>query len=211
MPNIDIVQVAIAFTVLLFSLTVHEMAHAWSADRLGDPTARILGRVTLNPIAHADPIGTVLFPLIAMVTGAPLIGWAKPVPVDIRRLRNHHRDFVLVAAAGPASNIVMAVGAALILAVAPATSSEGNAAGIVTVLLTRMVILNVLLAVFNMLPIPPLDGGNVLSGLLPRHVAQVFDQIRPYGFLILYAIILTDAFLYLVARPANYLVDLLLS
>ena len=204
MPNFDIVQVIIAFTVLLVSLTVHEMAHAWSADRLGDPTARLLGRITLNPVAHADPIGTVLFPLIALVTGAPLIGWAKPVPVDVRRLSNTYRDFVLVAAAGPASNILMAVGSALILLVMPLASP-------VAAFFVRMVVVNVFLAVFNMLPIPPLDGGNVLSGLLPRHVAYAFDQIRPYGFLILYAIILTGAFDTLVAGPSGYLIGLLLS
>ena len=213
MSGFDIAQIAIGFTVLLFSLTVHEMAHAWTADRLGDPTARILGRVTLNPIAHADPIGTVLFPLIAMVTGAPLIGWAKPVPVDIRRLRHRERDYVLVAAAGPASNIIMAVSAAVILAampISPVVLGETNTSAPLAAFLTRMVVLNVLLAVFNMLPIPPLDGGNVLSGLLPRHIAAMFDQIRPYGFLLLYAVILTDAFVYLVARPSNYLIDLLL-
>ena len=211
--GLDIAQIAIGFIVLLFSLTVHEMAHAWTADRLGDPTARLLGRVTLNPVAHADPIGTVLFPLIAMITGAPLIGWAKPVPVNIRQLRHHERDYVLVAAAGPASNIVMAVGAALLLAVmpiSPVVLGEANASAPLASLLTQMVRLNVLLAVFNMLPIPPLDGGNVLSGLLPRRIAYTFDQIRPYGFLILYAIILTDAFRVLVARPSIYLINLLL-
>ena len=211
--GLDIAQIAIGFIVLLFSLTVHEMAHAWTADRLGDPTARLLGRVTLNPVAHADPIGTVLFPLIAMITGAPLIGWAKPVPVNIRQLRHHERDYVLVAAAGPASNIVMAVAAALLLAVmpiSPVVLGEANASAPLASLLTQMVRLNVLLAVFNMLPIPPLDGGNVLSGLLPRRIAYTFDQIRPYGFLILYAIILTDAFRVLVARPSIYLINLLL-
>jgi Zn-dependent protease len=196
LPNFDIAQVIIAFTVLLVSLTVHEMAHAWSADRLGDPTARLLGRITLNPVAHADPIGTVLFPLIALVTGAPLIGWAKPVPVDVRRLPNQYRDFVLVAAAGPASNIILAVGSALIVMAAPLPPPLGT-------FFERI-------AVFNMLPIPPLDGGNVLSGLLPRHLGRVFDQIRPFGFLILYAVILTDAFRYLVARPSNFLINLLL-
>ena len=202
MAGLDIAQIAIGFTVLLFSLTVHEMAHAWTADRLGDPTARILGRVTLNPIAHADPIGTVLFPLLAMVTGAPLIGWAKPVPVDLRRLRHHERDYVLVAAAGPASNIILAVGAAIIFAAMPIAPLAS--------FLTQMVRLNVLLAVFNLLPIPPLDGGNVLSGLLPRRMAYTFDQIRPYGFLILYAVILTDAFIYLVALPSRFIISLLL-
>ena len=111
--DINFAQVFIAFTVLLFSLTVHEMAHAWTADRLGDPTARLLGRVSLNPIVHADPIGTVLFPLLALIGGVPLIGWAKPVPVVISRLRHQRRDYVLVAAAGPASNLVLAVVASL--------------------------------------------------------------------------------------------------
>ena len=213
MPGLDIAQLAIGFIVLLFSLTVHEMAHAWTADRLGDPTARILGRVTLNPVAHADPIGTVLFPLLAMVTGAPLIGWAKPVPVDIRRLRHQERDYVLVAAAGPASNIILAVSAAVILAVLPVSPvvlGEPNTSAPLASFLTQMVRLNVLLAVFNLLPIPPLDGGNVLSGLLPRRIAYTFDQIRPYGFLILYAVILTDAFIYLVAVPSRFIISLLL-
>jgi Zn-dependent protease len=213
LPGLDIAQLAIGFIVLLFSLTVHEMAHAWTADRLGDPTARILGRVTLNPMAHADPIGTILFPLIAMVTGAPLIGWAKPVPVDIRRLRHRERDYVLVAAAGPASNLIMAVSAALILGVMPVSPvilGETNASAPLATFLTRMVQLNVLLAVFNLLPIPPLDGGNVLSGLLPRPLARTFDQIRPYGFILLYAIILTNAFVYLVAIPSRFLINLLL-
>jgi len=213
LPGLDIAQLAIGFIVLLFSLTVHEMAHAWTADRLGDPTARILGRVTLNPMAHADPIGTILFPLIAMVTGAPLIGWAKPVPVDIRRLRHRERDYVLVAAAGPASNLIMAVGAAVILGVMPVSPvvlGETNASAPLATFLTRMVTLNVLLAVFNLLPIPPLDGGNVLSGLLPRALARSFDRIRPYGFILLYAIILTNAFVYLVLIPSRFLIDLLL-
>ena len=109
--DISIAQVLIAFIVLLFSLTIHETAHAWTADRLGDPTARLLGRVSLNPIVHADLIGTVLFPLLAIAGGVPLIGWAKPVPVDVRRLRHGRRDYVLVAAAGPASNLLLAIAA----------------------------------------------------------------------------------------------------
>src|SRR5258706_16151732 len=110
MPLLDInfAQVFIAFIVLLFSLTVHESAHAWAANRLGDPTARLLGRVSLNPLVHIDPIGTVLFPLIAAVSGAMLIGWAKPVPVNIGRLRRGRTDYILVAAAGPASNLILA-------------------------------------------------------------------------------------------------------
>src|SRR4026209_905336 len=101
--------------VLLFSLTVHEMSHAWTADQFGDPTARLLGRISPNPIVHADPIGTILFPLISMVSGAPLLGWAKPVPVNLRYLRHPRRDYMPVAAAGPASNLVLALFAALLL------------------------------------------------------------------------------------------------
>src|SRR5437762_1228142 len=153
MPLLDInfAQVFIAFVVLLFSLTVHESAHAWTADRLGDPTARLLGRVSLNPIVHADLIGTVVFPLLAILGGVPLIGWAKPVPVNVRQLRHHRRDYVLVAAAGPASNLVLAVIAALLLKlipVSPVTLGQANVTVPIASMLSRALYINVLLAVF---------------------------------------------------------------
>ena len=209
MSEINFAQVFIAFVVLLFSLTIHEMAHAWTADRLGDPTARLLGRVSLNPLVHADLIGTVVFPLVALVSGVPLIGWAKPVPVNIRRLRHERRDYVLVAAAGPASNVVLAVVAAVVLAAFPVSPmfGEPNTSAPVAASLRLAVRLNILLAVFNMLPIPPLDGGNVLSGLLPPRFAAALNQIRPYGFLLLYALLLTDGFYYLVVQPSNFLLS----
>jgi Zn-dependent protease len=208
--DINVAQIFISFIVLLFSLTVHEMAHAWTADRLGDPTARLLGRVSLNPLVHADPIGTVLFPLIAMITGAPLIGWAKPVPVNVRQLRHHRRDYVLVAAAGPASNLVMAVTAGCLLAVmpiSPQTLDEANVSAPLATFLSQAMRLNVLLAVFNMIPIPPLDGGNVLAGLLPYQLAGIFNQIRPYGFILLYALILTGGFDMLVVPPYRFILS----
>ena len=208
MLDINFAQAFIAFIVLLFSLTVHETAHAWTADRLGDPTARLLGRVSLNPIVHADLIGTVFFPLLAIVGGVPLIGWAKPVPVNIRKLRHQRRDYVLVAAAGPASNLIMALVAAVLLLlvpVSPVTLGEPNVSAPVASLLSRAVQLNLLLAIFNMLPIPPLDGGNVLSGLLPDRLAMPFNRIRPYGFLLLYALMLTGGLEYLVVPPYRLL------
>jgi len=211
LPDIDFAQVFILFIVLLFSLTVHEAAHAWTADVLGDPTARILGRVSLNPLVHIDPIGTVVFPLLAIVAGVPLIGWAKPVPVNVTKLRHHRRDYVLVAAAGPASNLLIAIVAALLLKVmpvSPVTLGEPNITAPIASMLSRALFLNVLLAVFNMIPIPPLDGGNVIGGLLPRALAYRFDSlIRPYGFILLYALMLTRGLDYLIGRPSSLLLS----
>ena len=211
MPDFDFAQIFLVFVVLLFSLTVHEAAHAWSADRLGDPTARLLGRVSLNPLVHIDPIGTVLFPLLAIVAGVPVIGWAKPVPVNVQKLRHTRRDYVLVAAAGPASNLTLAVIAALILKlipVSPVTLGEPNVTVPIASMLSRALYINVLLAVFNMIPIPPLDGGNVIGGLLPRPLAQRYDAlIRPYGFILLYALMLTRGLDYLIGRPSTLLLS----
>jgi Zn-dependent protease len=211
LPDFDFAQIFLVFIVLLFSLTVHEAAHAWTADRLGDPTARILGRVSLNPLVHIDPIGTVLFPLLAIVAGVPVIGWAKPVPVNVQKLRRTRRDYVLVAAAGPASNLTLAVVAALILKllpVSPVTAGEANITVPIASMLSRALYLNVLLAVFNMIPIPPLDGGNVIGGLLPRSLGQRFDSlIRPYGFILLYALMLTRGLEHIVVPPSSLLLS----
>ena len=211
MPDIDFARVFIQFIVLLFSLTVHETAHAWSASRLGDQTARLLGRVSLNPVVHADPIGTVLFPLLGMISGFPLIGWAKPVPVNVRNLKNGRRDYVLVAAAGPASNLLLAVLASIslgLITVSPMRLGEPNVSAPLASLLSTAIIINVLLAVFNMIPIPPLDGGNVLGGLLPRSLGARYDALmRPYGFILLYALLLTRGFDYLVVPPARFLLS----
>lgn len=192
MQGIDLTGVFIQFLILVLSLSVHEAAHAWSADRLGDPTARMLGRVSFNPAVHVDPIGTILFPLLAMFTGVPLIGWAKPVPVAVQNLRGNWRQkYMLIAAAGPASNLVLAVIAALLLRATTLGSPLEVAAGIGERVLFFAVTLNVLLALFNMVPVPPLDGGNVLAGLLQGPAADSFDRIRPYGFVIIYALMLT--------------------
>lgn len=214
LQGVDLTQVLIVLVVLIASLSVHEAAHAFAADRLGDPTARQLGRLSLNPVVHIDPIGTLLFPLIAFMTGVPLIGWAKPVPVDTRHLKHPTRDFAIVAAAGPASNVVMAVLAAVLLEVLRNFATPGDIAGLAVLrpaiqLLRVFVYLNVLLAVFNMIPVPPLDGGNVLIGLLPANTARLVEQMRPYGILILYALMLTGVLSTLLGPVATYLVYLL--
>ena len=206
--DFNLPQIFISFAVLLFSLTIHEMAHAWTADRLGDPTARLLGRVSFNPVVHADLIGTVVFPLIALVGNVPLLGWAKPVPVSIGRLRHPRRDYMLVAAAGPASNLVLAIVSAFALAalpISPFVLGEANLSAPLASFLSLAVNLNILLAVFDMLPIPPLDGGNVLSGLLPPKFSSLLNQVRRFGFVLLYALILTDGFNVLVLRPSMFL------
>jgi Zn-dependent protease len=202
LPPIDPVQVILAFLVLIVSLSVHEAAHAWSADRLGDNTARLLGRVSINPIVHVDVIGTVVFPLVAMVSGLPLIGWAKPVPVGVQNLGAGWRQkFMLIAAAGPASNLVIAGAAAAAFQLMGGLEGEALASGsLAALVLLRLITLNVLLAVFNMIPIPPLDGGNVLSGLLTGPAADALDRIRPWGFLILYAMLLTGV-LWTIVEP----------
>ena len=198
-------SILIGFSIVIVALTIHEAAHALTADRLGDPTARLLGRVSLNPVVHIDPIGTILLPLISAFSGLPLLGWAKPVPVDISRLRHHRRDFMIVAAAGPISNLIQAV----LLAVVFRLVYDGDTSLPIRVLV-RAVETNLLLAFFNLLPIPPLDGGNVLAGLVPEGAARVLDQVRQFGFIALYALMLSGILTQLIVPPTEYFLRLLL-
>ena len=214
--DINVGQLFISLLVLVFSLTVHESAHAWAANRLGDPTAMLLGRVSLNPVVHIDPVGTLLFPLLGMVTGAPLLGWAKPVPVATWRFEQPRRDYLMVAAAGPLSNLALAFVAAVAMRalLGLGTPAEPAAAAAVISPLTNLawsaLQINVLLAMFNLLPIPPLDGSSVLAGLLPERLAAGLDRLRPYGFLLLYALLLSGGFSLVVGVPYNFVLSWLL-
>ena len=210
--NIDFAAVFVSFIVLLFSLTVHEAAHAITADRLGDPTARLLGRVSLNPAVHVDPLGTIVLPLVAIISNFPVLGWAKPVPVNVTRLRGHwKRKYMLIAAAGPASNLVLAVIASLLLHLVPVAGRLQEATlSPLAELFRETVFINVLLAVFNMVPVPPLDGGNVLAGVLRGPIAEMYDRLRPYGFLILYGLMFTGILTMIIMPPARVLWEWLL-
>lgn len=203
----DIGLQALAFLVLIFSLSVHEAAHAWSAWRLGDPTARSLGRLSLNPAVHVDPLGTLLLPGLAIAMGAPVIGWARPVPVNVRALRRGRRDFVLVSAAGPGSNLALALLAAAGLAAFGAALYP--AAPLLVEGLYTALRINLLLAVFNMLPLPPLDGGNVLGGVLPPGALATFERVRPWGIFILYGMMLTGTLGLVIGPPYVFLLGLL--
>lgn len=206
--NIDIGTIAIQFAVLLFSLSIHEASHAWMADRFGDYTARYLGRVTLNPLPHIDPIGTILFPLLQFFVHFPLIGWAKPVPINPAHLRNPRKDQIFISLAGPAANLTASGIAFLLLVVLKLSWPQargfiefmtamgripGNESILAPVLgiLYNAMIINLALAIFNFIPIPPLDGHWILYGLLPSSAAAALERLGSFGFIILYALMFT--------------------
>ena len=210
MGNIDVGNLIIFFIVLLFSLSFHEAAHAWTSEKFGDDTGRLQGRITLNPIPHIDPIGTILFPLLSSLVGIPLLGWAKPVQTNPRLWRDKTKANICVSAAGPISNFILATIAFVIIKimmlsgvlfltggyytlVSPAPGQSAFMAPL-AVFLSVMLLLNVLLGVFNLIPVPPLDGSHVLEEMLPSGMAEAYYQIRPYGYLLLYGLMFLGVF-----------------
>jgi Zn-dependent protease len=192
MSQFNIVQMlAIAVIPVLFAITLHEVAHGWVARRFGDRTAELQGRLTINPLKHIDPIGTVLVPALMLFLGGFLFGWAKPVPVDMRNMANPRRDMILVAAAGPGSNVLMAVFWALFARAVHGLGIDGNTAVYFLGMAQIGVLINVVLAVFNMFPLPPLDGGRVLSGLLPPRQAIMLERVAPYTLPIILVLMVT--------------------
>jgi Zn-dependent protease len=208
----DILLILIQAFVILFAITIHEASHAWTAAKLGDPTAAALGRASLNPLVHIDPIGTVLFPLILILFKMPVFGWAKPVPYNPYNLRHPRKGGLWISFAGPISNILTAAAAVLAFrflklfgARIPDSSALTRPLEGLSMILLFTALINISLAIFNLIPIPPLDGSGILAGLLSERAAAKYERIRPYGFLILIALMYSGA-LTLIFSPVHKLI-----
>jgi len=211
-----ILKFAVAILPVLFAVVLHEVAHGWVANRLGDPTAARLGRLTLNPISHVDIYGTILIPLFLYYVDAPfLFGYAKPVPVNFHNLRNPKRDMIWVAAAGPVTNIILAVASGYMLKAVYGLENllPDMLQSPLAMMAEFSVKMNVMLAAFNLLPVPPLDGGRVLVGMAPQPLSSIVARIEPFGFIIVLALLITHTldfflgpFVYFVVRLVHGLV-----
>jgi Zn-dependent protease len=211
-------QLSIMAIPLLLAVIIHEVAHGWVAEKLGDPTARLSGRLTFNPLPHIDPIGSVLIPAVLILIHSPfLFGYAKPVPVNFHNLRRPKQDMVWVAAAGAAANLLLAFGFSLLLRgliVSDALWGIPSLRYVLQPLLLMLrfgVVINCTLAVFNLIPLPPLDGGRILTGLLPWKAAYSYSKLEPYGFFILLGLLLTRLLDWIVGPPMAFLLRLFLG
>ncbi len=208
--DVFLYRLSVAVIPILFAITLHEVAHGWVARHFGDPTAERAGRLTLNPLKHIDPVGTVVVPLVMLLFsgGSMIFGWAKPVPVMFQNLRNPRRDMIVVAAAGPAANLAMAMGWAVLAASQSTLLGLGEPA---TMWLYNVcgwgILINSVLAVFNMLPLPPLDGGRVLAGLLPPAQARILQRIEPFGFMIVVILMMSGVLWTLLEPPLFFFTD----
>ena len=204
MESLSIIQKIIIWAIpVLFAITLHEVAHGYMAYRLGDGTAKFLGRLSLNPIRHVDPIGTLLIPALLLLMRSPvLFGWAKPVPINWHNLRKPHRDIALVAAAGPGANFIMALFWGLFAKIGLWVNGPqlGSIALPIILMGAAGIAINTILMVLNLIPIPPLDGSRILTSLLPANLARTYNRIEPFGFFIVLILLLTKV-LYLIISP----------
>ena len=184
--------IAVAIIPIVYAVVLHEIAHGWVAWRLGDDTAYRMGRLTLNPVSHIDPIGTIIVPLILLLVAGFAFGWAKPVPVNFAQLHHPRRDMALVAAAGPAANLVMAIFWLFIIKLASLLpESSSGLAYILFYMALFGVLVNIVLMIFNLIPIPPADGGRIAAGILPPQAAHALSRLEPYGLIILVVLLAT--------------------
>ncbi|EHQ52089.1 peptidase M50 [Ectothiorhodospira sp. PHS-1] len=208
--------IAIWALPVLFAITLHEASHGWMAKQLGDPTAKMLGRLTANPIKHIDPVGTIAVPIGLLIftalTPAPpfVFGWAKPVPVNTRNLRNPQRDMAIVAAAGPTANLLMALFWALMIKIGLMLQGTFDWAAVPLIYMGMAgITINILLMVLNLLPIPPLDGGRVVAGFLPARIAARYERLEPYGLVIVLALLFTGILGAILFPIFGFIVDLI--
>jgi Zn-dependent protease len=207
-----IYKIATWILPILLAITLHEYAHGWAAHKLGDNTAKMLGRLTINPIKHIDPVGTLLIPGLLLLVSAPfLFGYAKPVPVNARNLKNPRKDMALVAIAGPLANLIMAFAWGLIILLGMNLISDPSIAKGIVQMSYNGILINVVLMVLNLLPLPPLDGGRVLAGIVPRNTANMLDKIEPYGFFILIGLLMIGALDYILAPLISPITSFILS
>lgn len=210
MIELSLIQKIVIWALpVIFAITLHEVAHGWVASMFGDQTARLSGRLSINPIKHIDLIGTIILPLFMLMVSNFVFGWAKPVPVDARNLRNPRRDMAFVALAGPISNLAMALFWGMMAKFGLMASLSGNDwLGVpLTYMGTAGIMINVVLAVLNLIPLPPLDGSKILMSFLPRRASYYYSRVEPYGFFILILFMFTGLLGYIMLPPVFFLID----